>query len=62
MKYCHTLVKYNQLCKGKPSFQIVSSLKFNKIGKKIIKFVPSPAALVSEEQAKEVCTWNAKVA
>lgn len=38
MKYCHTLVKYNQLFKGKPSFQIASSLKFNKIGKKIIKF------------------------
>lgn len=38
MMYCHTLVKYNQLFKGTPSFHIVSSLKFNEIGKKIIKF------------------------
>lgn len=38
MKYCHTLVKHNQLFKGKPSFRIASSLKLNEIGKKIIKF------------------------
>lgn len=38
MKYCHTLVKYKQLFKGEPSFQIVSSLKFNQIGKKTMKF------------------------
>lgn len=60
MKSCHTLVKCKQLFKGKPSFQIGSSVRFNRIKKKIIKFGTISFSSSLQERAEEGCTWNAK--